>query len=215
MDQSFWIRELGRLFKRSSESIRSNDSEGIKVLVEDFNEALSNLKEEYPENPIITSTDAVDPTEEKFLMGTVDHHGNSSTATYEGTREEALYEIRSNCERIANSLGYELPDDSSSSDADQMVVVQMENTQSAKQEVSQEVTVESVMELIEHDPQAQANKGELQEITEQFDEELESENPSEDTLRQYIRDAKSYSTTVAAKLSMLALQKGAIGILGL
>jgi hypothetical protein len=96
-----------------------------------------------------------------------------------------------------------------------MVIVQMENTQSSTQEVSQSVTIESVVELIKHDPQAQAHQEELREIAEEFNNELESDDRDEGVLRRYIEEAKQYSTSVAAKLSMLALQNGAIGILGL
>lgn len=86
-----------------------------------------------------------------------------------------------------------------------MVIVQMESTQSSQQEVSQSVSIESVVELIKHDPQAQANQEELHELAEKFNEELKSDNCDEGVLHQYIEDAKQYSTSVAAKLSMLAL----------
>jgi hypothetical protein len=218
MEREFWIRELGRLFKRSSEAIRHDDTKAVKILVDEFNESLSNLQEEYPNNQIIESITPVDSTEEKFLMGSVSRTGETSTSTYEGIREEALYEIRSNCERIANSLGYELPDarqESEESKTDQMVVVQMKNTQESHQEVTQNVTVESVIELIKHDPQAQRHQDELTELTEKIKEELDSDDPDESTIREYISEAKEYSVSVAAKLSMLALQAGVIGVLGL
>jgi len=46
-----------------------------------------------------------------------------------------------------------------------------------------------------------------------FDEELTSDDPDPGTLSQLIQDAKEYSTSVAAKLGMLALQKGIVGII--
>ena len=83
------------------------------------------------------------------------------------------------------------------------------------QEANQEVSVESIIELIDLDPQIQNNKEEVKETVRQFNEELESDEPDSGRLRQFISDAKGYSTSVAAKLAMLGLQAGAVGILGL
>jgi uncharacterized FlaG/YvyC family protein len=221
MDQDFWVREIGRLFKRSSDDIQTENTESVEIFVEDFNEALSRLQKQYGDNPIIQSTNPIDPTEQKTLGGIVTGSTRKSSgsrepaiSTYEGVRKEALYEVRSNSERIANSLGYELPTNTNGSSTDQMIIVQMENTQSANQEMSSDISIETVMKLIEHDPEAQTNQQELENIVEKFDEELESNDPNAETLRQFIRDAKEYSVSVAAKLAMLALQAGVIGVLG-
>jgi len=214
MSQDFWIRELGRLFKRSSEAIRNDDHDAVRIIVNNFNETLSNLKDDYPDNQIIQDTESVDPTEEKLLGGSVSITGETSTATAEGVRDESLYKVRSNCERISNSLNLELPEDSEENGSNNMVVVQMENRQSSKQKVSQSVTVESIQELIKYDPAAQGNQEELTELTEKIKDELDSDDPDEDAIRDYIEKAKGYSVSVAAKLSMLALQAGAIGVLG-
>ncbi len=87
--------------------------------------------------------------------------------------------------------------------------------QEANPELNQNVNVESIIELVQLDPQVQNDREEMIELIKQFEKELNSENPDSGRLRQFIADAKEYSTSVAAKLAMLGLQHGAVGILGL
>ncbi|OYR88230.1 hypothetical protein DJ71_05020 [Halorubrum sp. E3] len=96
---------------------------------------------------------------------------------------------------------------------DQMVMVTVDQT--SKQEVNQEVTVESIMELIDADPTVQGDKGDLKDLVEEFEAELSKDDVDEGQLRQFVQKAKDYSTSVAAKMSIRALQAGAVGVLGL
>lgn len=212
MNGNFWISELGRIHERCTEAIENEYEDATEPLAEEFNDTLTELKEEYSDNEIISRTNPVDGRTE----GTFESRGNTSVMMPSRRRDEALHEVRSRCERMANVLGYELPepetrDDSSNS----MVMVSVDSNQEVQQEVSQEVTLDVVMELIQIDPQAQAHQDELQDISRKIHDELESDDPDAGTLRQFIDDAKNYSTSVAAKLSMMALQNGVIGVLGL
>jgi hypothetical protein len=212
MNGNFWISELGRIYERSTEAIENSHEDAIEPLAEEFNYTLSELKDGFQDNEIIASTDPVEGRTE----GTYESRGNTSVMVPSRRRDEALHEIRSRCERMANALNYELPElESGDGSSNRMVMVSVDSNQEVQQEVSQEVTVESVMELIELDPQAKAHQDELREITEKFNEELENNETDSGKLRQFIEDAKQYSTSVAAKLAMLALQAGAIGVLGL
>ena len=92
-----------------------------------------------------------------------------------------------------------------------MVSVEQESTQ----EVDQEVTVESIMQLIDVDPTVQGNRDELKKVVTEFEEELEKESSDEGQLRQFIEEAKDYSTSVAAKMGIQALQAGVTGVLAL
>lgn len=210
MDSDYWIGELGRLYERSSEAINKDHTDAIEPLSEEFNEALDQLKQEFSDNEIVMSTDPVD--------GRTESYSNSSGSTVafapSRRRDAALHEIRSRCEKIANALDYELPErESGSRRADQMVMVSVE--QESTQEVNQEVTVESIMQLIDVDPAVQGNREELKGLVEEFEEEVGEDDPDEGILRHFIQEAKNYSASVAAKMAIRALQAGSIGVLGL
>ena len=136
--------------------------------------------------------------------------------------------VKLRTEQIADTLG--LGDDfDRPTDEDEMPIISLEYAPSQEnvqrthqeanpkmtQEANQDVSVELIMQLIDLNPQVQGNQDEVKELVRRFEEELESENPDSGVLRQFIADAKEYSTSVAAKLAMLGLQHGAIGILGL
>ena len=210
MDSDYWIGELGRLYERSSEAIDKDHSDAIEPLSEEFNEALDQLKEEFSDNEIVMSTDPVD--------GRTEGHSSSSGSMVSFApsrrRDEALHEIRSRCEKMANALDYNLPErESGARRANQMVMVSVD--QESTQEVNQEVTVESIMQLIDVDPTVQGDREELKELVKKFEEEIEEDNSDEGRLRQFIDEAKNYSTSVAAKMAIRALQAGAIGVLAL
>jgi len=210
MNPDYWIGELGRLFERSSEAIRNEQSNAVEPLSEEFNEALEELKKQYPENEIVSSIDPVDGRTESYS----DTSGSTSVFAPSRRRDEALHEIRSRSEKMANALDYELPEwESGGRNADQMVMVSVE--QEASQEANQNVSVESIMQLIDIDPQAQGDKEELKEIVRNFEETLEQDSRDEGSLRQFIKEAKDHSTSVAAKMAVRALQAGAVGVLGL
>lgn len=210
MDADYWIGELGRLYERSSEAIREEQGKAIEPLTEDFNEALEELKDAFPDNEIVSAIDPVNGRTE----GVSESTRRTSTFAPSRRREEALYEVRSRCEKIANALNYELPERNSvSQQNDQMVMVSVDQT--SKQEVNQEVTVESIMELIDVDPTVRGDKNDLKDIVEEFEAELSNDDVDEGRLRQFVQKAKDYSTSVAAKMSIRALQTGAVGVLGL
>ena len=210
MDADYWIGELSRLYERSSEAIREEQGKAIEPLTEDFNEALEKLKDAFPDNEIVSATDPVNARTEGVSEST------RRTVAFAPSRhrEEALYEVRSRCEKMANALNYELPErDSVSQQNDQMVMVTVDQT--SKQEVNQEVTVESIMELIDADPTVQGDKGDLKDLVEEFEAELSKDDVDGGQLRQFVQKAKDYSTSIAAKMSIRALQAGAVGVLGL
>ncbi len=210
MDADYWVGELGRLYERSSEAIDEGHSNAVKPLTDEFNEALARLKEEFPDNSIVSGTNLVDAYTEDQSGSS----GSVATIAPPRRRDEALHEIRSRCEKIANALGYELPErESGSRRTDQMVMVSVE--QESTQEVDQEVTMELIMQLIDMDPTVQRSRDDLKELVEEFEKELDKDDSDEGRLRQFIGEAKEYSTSVAAKMAIRALQAGAIGILGL
>lgn len=202
-----------KTLKRVHDSAVHAEQLEAPAISDQFNEVLGSLKSEYPENETIQSMDEV-------------RVSNRPKELAKGASK--IEKVKLKTEQIADTLG--LGDDfDRPTDEDEMPMISLEyapsqeNVQEAHQEANpemtqeanQEVSVESIMELINLDPQVQGNQEEVKELVRRFKEELESDDPDSSTLRQFIADAKEYSTSVAAKLSMLGLQHGAIGILGL
>lgn len=211
MDANYWITELGRLYRRSTDAIQNEYDEAVEPLASEFNEALAELKDAFPDHEIISRIEPVEGRTE----GTYGSRGKMSVTIPSRRRTEALHEIRSRCEKMANALGYELPDLASGSSSDQMVMVSVDSSQQNTQNVSQSVSVESIQQLVDLDPQVRGNREELKELVEQFDEELQAEDPDSSVLREFLTEAKQYSTSVAAKMAVRALQIGGLAALGL
>lgn len=209
MDDKLAIKTL----KRVHDSAVHAEQTEAPAIADQFNEALSKLKSEYPDNETIQSMDEVQAS-------------SRPRGIMKGASK--IERVKLNTEQIADALG--LGDDfDRPTDEGEMPVISLkyapsqENVQEAhqeanpeiSQEASQEVSVESIMQLIDLDPQVQGNQENVKQLVRRFEEELDSEYPDSGTLRQLIADAKDYSVSVAAKLAMLGLQHGAIGILGL
>lgn len=208
LDTGFWISELGRLYMRSTEAINNEQSDAIEPLSEEFNETLIQLKEEFPDNPIVTGTASVEP----YTEGTYERSGNAVAIAPSRRRDEALHEVRSRCERIANAIGYDLPEWGSEGDSsDNMIMVSVNSRQEATQEVHQQVTVESVQRMIQTLPRTSDQKEELQELLDEFESEINGEQ-DQTRLRQILAKANEISTEVAAQMAAVALTQGASSI---
>lgn len=96
-----------------------------------------------------------------------------------------------------------------------MTIVAVDNTQNAQQSISNEVTVESTLELVEHLSRRSEIKEELRNLIQQYQEEITQDEPDKSLLRRLIGNAKEKSPELAANLGMLALQQGLIGVLNL
>lgn len=198
MNTEFWISELGRLYVRSTEAINEEQTAAVKPLSDEFNETLSKLKNDFPDTPIVSSTNEVDPfTNTGFVP--------------ERVRDGALHEIRSRCEKMANAIGYELPEPRSGSRSpDQMVMVSVDS----RQETTQEVTVEAIQQMIQTLPRPPEAQAELQQLVEEFENEVAGEQ-DQSKLRQLLTKASEISTDVAAQMAVFGLKHGATAVLGL
>ncbi|QCS43627.1 hypothetical protein [Natrinema versiforme] len=211
MNTEFWISELGRLYERSTEAIDNEQSDAIEPLADEFNETLSQLKEEFPDNPIVTSTDPV----EAYTEGTSGKMAGMDAYAPPRRRDEALHEIRSRCEKMANAIGFELPElETGSRSPNRMVMVSVDSRQETTQEVHQDVTVESIQNMIQTLPRATEEKEELQELLGEFRAEVEGEQ-DEPRLRQILSKANEISSDVATQMAVLGLTHGATSVLGL
>jgi len=211
MDTEYWISELGRLYLRSDEAIREEQFKAVEPLANEFNEILEQLQDAYPDNPIVQNTEEVRPyTEDRSGSS-----GNVVTIAPPTRRDQALHEVRSRAEKIANAIGYDLPEpEARSTSTSQMVMVQVEQNQEATQEVHQEVTVEQIQQTIQSLPRPSSQKEELEEVLDEFEAELEGEQ-DESRLRRLLSKASDISEDVAAQMAMRALTYGITGILTL
>ena len=211
MNTDFWISELGRLYERSAEAIDNEQSDAVEPLTDEFNETLSQLKEEFPDNPIVMNTDPVDSQTE----GVSGKMAGMNAYAPPRRRDEALHEIRSRCEKMANAIGYELPElETGTRSPNRMVMVSVDSRQENRQEVHQDVTVESVQNIIQALPRAPGEKEELQDLLDEFEAEIEGEQ-DESRLRKLLSKANEISTDVAAQMAVFGLTHGATAVLGL
>ena len=117
------------------------------------------------------------------------------------------------CGQLADALGYDLPESKLESQGD-VTVISMAAQQSNQQSVSQEVSIDQVIEMVNYTTLGQTQQEELKDVVREFKEELDGDQDS-GTLRQLLNKAEEYSTDVAAKLAMLALQNGIVDVLNL
>lgn len=197
MDKEEWIAQLGRLYK---EVTSTEGGRGANAYAEQFNRILSKLKNEFPDNEFVQNTEEVNETGGHDLFG----------------RSDAIEEIKMKCGQLADVLGYELPESELEQAGDITVIsLQSDQTQTAEQMVTQDVSIENVMEMINYTTLNQTKEEELREIVREFEDELSKDDPDSGRLREFIESAKSYSVDVSAKLAMLALSNGLVDVLGL
>lgn len=211
MEKTFWISELGRLFERSSEAISEDQSDAIEPLSEEFNETLAKLQDEFPDNELVQSTEPVEGRTEGYYGSS----GSTMVMNPSRRRNEALHEIRSRCEKMANAIGYDLPElETGARSPNRMVMVSVETSQEATQQVRQNVTVESIQNMIQSLPRAPNEKEELQALLDEFEAEIEGEQ-DQSRLRQLLSKADEISTDVATQMAVFALTHGATAVLGI
>lgn len=118
------------------------------------------------------------------------------------------------CGQLADALGYDLPESELERSGDITVIsLQSDLSQTSEQTVSQEVSIENVIEMVNYTTLNQAKQEELREIIRDFEDELSAEEPDTSKLRDFIESAKGYSVDVSAKLAMLALSHGIVDVL--
>ena len=193
MDTEGWIAQLGVLYKEVSSA---SASQGSGSHAKQFNRILSELKEEVDD-------EFVQEMEELSTSNRRDPFQSSDT-------NQA---VKLKCAQLAEALGYDIPKAELETVQD-MTVISMSNEQNVEQSVSQEVSIDQVIEMVNFTTLGQTQQEELKEVVNEFEDELEGEqDPGK--LRELLSKAEGYSVDVAAKLSMLALQRGVTAILNL
>lgn len=194
MDSEEWIVQLGRLYKEVS---TTEAPQGANAYVDQFNRILTKLQEEFPDNEFIQNTE---PANRSARLG---------------HKADAIKEVKMKCGQLADVLGYDLPEGELEQAGDITVIsLKSDQHQATEQSVTQEVSVETIMEMISYTTLNQSKQEELRDIVKQFEDELSSDQPDSARLRNFIESAKTYSVDVSAKLAMLALSNGIVDVLG-
>jgi hypothetical protein len=209
-----------KTLKRVYDSAVQAETSEASTVVEHHNEALALLKTEFPENEVIQSKEKITANvgfPPMSISGLAKSGKSPRVSRSDGeyvSKAKALERVKFRTEQIADSIG--LGDGfTRQTDSEKMAMITIEQTaaQDVSQDVAQDVSIETIQQLIDLDPQVQQNKADVCDLVDRFDEELTSDDPDPGTLSQLIQEAKEYSTSVAAKLGMLALQKGIVGII--
>lgn len=196
MDKEAWIAQLGRLYKETESA--PDSGQGANQYAEQFNRVLFQLQDKFPDNDFIQNTEEVEKQHDMF------------------EKADALKEVKMKCGQLADVLGYDIPESELERSGDITVVsLQSEQQQSAEQSVSQEVSIENVLEMVNYTALNQTKQEQLKDIVREFDDELAKNDPDPSKLRNFIESAKGYSVDVSAKLAMLALGEGIVDVLGL
>lgn len=194
MDKEGWIAQLGVLYKEVSSA---STSQGSSAHVESFNRILLELKEE---------------VDDEFVQG-MEELSTPSRRANPIQSSDKNQEVKMKCAQLADALGHDLPKTELES-VEEMTVISMANEQTVEQSVNQEVSFEQVNQMVQLAPVGPEQTKQLDELVGQFEDELEGEqDPGK--LRQILSKAEEYSPDVVAKMAILALQKGATGILNL
>ncbi|SDD07897.1 hypothetical protein SAMN05192552_101224 [Natrinema hispanicum] len=92
--------------------------------------------------------------------------------------------------------------------------MQVNNQTSVSQNTDIDIDIDNISNFINELAKKEDEKDEMKDILEEFKEELEAQDPDEGTLSKLVGDMKKHSVDTAAKMGILALKSGIIGILG-
>lgn len=195
MDKEGWIAQLGRLYTEVSNA--RGASQGSSAHANQFNQTLSELKEAYPE--------------EEFVQNMEEVHTSNRSSPFDA--QDTNQEVKLKCGQLADALGYDLPKSELESAGD-VTVISLAAEQSNEQTVNQELSFDQTIEMVNYTTLGETQQEELKELIHEFKNELEEEQ-DESRLRDLLSRASDYSKDVAANMAMLALKKGATGVLNL
>jgi len=190
MDEQYYVKSLKRLYDEADKSQRREDHQAVNAILRTHNELLPELQEEFPINDVIQSIEQVDFRET--------HRGTA----HENIRE--LQTVKMNALRMADSLGVEVNNFEKQASAEGMTVIHL--NQNVDQTV--DVSVDSVMQIVNNLPRDEAQKEELRSIIEDYRDELRNEDPDPNKMNNLVNLAREYSKDVAVKLAMVGLKKG-------
>ena len=202
-NREFWISELDRIHRRSTEAINTGELDIAESLAENFNEMLRELEDNYPDNDIVNSTKTLRSAPNSGYTGT-------------DTHPVMLSKVRNRSERIAQSLNIDLEhaggESGSETINEDMPRINIENTNKSEQTMTNEIDISTQIDV---GPWNQEVKDELRDLWDEYDAELDTDEPDESKLRRLLEKAGEYSVPLAANMGIKALEKGVLAVLSL
>jgi len=188
METDYLITRLKRVFDQCTRAQENGNETSVGgVIVDEFNDLLIDVKEQYPNNQIIQGISPV-----------------SLSGGYERPHPQDVEKVRMNLYSIADSIGIDMSEFKRSAErTGDMTIVNV----SQKQSTQQTVVVENLIEQVNTMMMADGQKEELKEVITKFEKELNDEaDPSR--LKQLFNEAKGLSRDVALKLAMKGIENG-------
>jgi|GEM_PF-3070341 len=195
MDNEFLAKTLKRIFDESQEAQNRGDAEVVGVtLVDEFNNLLELYQSQYKQNEVIQNIDPI----------SVDGWG------VERVHPKFVQKIKQNCLKIADILELDTSDFREPSTSESFTTIHFE----ANQQVEQSVSVENIIEMINHQMMPDDDKEDLKAVVNEFTEEIEKKNPDKSKLEQLLNTAREYQPQIALQLGAVGLDHGVDVLLG-
>jgi len=198
MDE-YLVSSLKRLYDDCYNAIEEDRSSKVgDAIVDRYHELLEEIHDEFPENDRIQNLEGIDKS----------GYGGRAIAT-------DVQEVKFAVTSIADSLGLDSEDFKNVEGGSDMPIIQIKNEQSQTQEQTQEqyVTVEDIQEEVDRLMTSPEKRQLIEKRIEEFESEIEEENPDKERMIDAISFVRDTSTQLASKLAMRALQHG-VDIIG-
>lgn len=208
MVDTYLMRSLKRVHDDCQRAIQEENFEVNQALAERFNEILSEFQEEYSdESRIHDISDA----------SGVDVGGFESMVKNQNPAMNEIQDIKLKTLKIADALDLDTDDFEELSQSDKFAVINFnqEQTQEQAQTQVQRVTIDQIIEDVDRMMMTPDEKEELKDLIQEYEEELEKEDPDASRLREIAAKARDYSDDVTRKLVMLATERGFDILVGL
>lgn len=209
MVDPYLVRSLKRVHDQAANDLQVTEPTSSETIAERFNEVLNDFREEYPDNDRLAGIGEVEGT----------HASLTRHQTIERANED-LREIKLKTEQIADLFELDVQDFERVEDVTEIrpIVIQQHATQETEvttdQSVTLNITVEHIQETIQHLQRPPEQKGELEELLNEFEEELQGEQ-DETRLQRLLGRAADISEDVATQLAQRALMYGVTGVLSI
>jgi hypothetical protein len=199
--QDYLVSSIKRVYDDCYRALDEGNSQNVgRAIINRYNELLGEIQEEYPDNERIQNLDPVSETGAGIAGGSTRPHPND------------LQEVKFGVTTIADSVGLNLNDFERVNEGSEIPVIHIHNqqSQSQAQDQSQEqyITIEEIHEEIDRLMTSSEERELIEERVEEFESELENENPNKDRMLDIISFVRDTSTQLASKLGMVALQRG-------
>lgn len=192
--EDYLVSSIKRVYDDCYQALDEDEAGNVgNAIIDRYNDLLEEIQGECSENERVQELDPVNKT---GFQGRA--HPND------------LQEVKIGVTTIADSAGLDLEDFQRVSENPEMPIINIHNQQSQSQHQRQEqyITVEEIQAEIDRLMASPEEIERIEERVEQFESELDNENPDKDRLIDTISFVRDTSTQLASKLGMLALQKG-------